>query len=158
MHPLLVGDVHRASGDAVNLRGLRRLCTKYVPRASRHPNSWGSPKWWPAHELGHLLVALPHEIGHPMFGFDGDSVDDPRSIHRALLVECAAMSVSRRLLIACGRRDLADEEAEDTDWHTMTWWEEHPRAVREFKKRRGVDKIPTTLRGLEAMLRRKVAA
>lgn len=142
----------------LTLRDLRRLCTKYVPRASRHPNSWGSPKWWPAHELGHLLVARPAEIGLPLFGMNTESIDDPRSERRALLVECAAMSVSRRLLRACGREDLADEEAEDTDHHTMSWWDEHPCTVRAFKKRRGVAKIPTTARALEAALRRKVAA
>lgn len=140
----------------LTLRGLQRLCTTYVPRASRHPNSTGLRRWWAAHELGHLLVARPAEIGQPMFGYDVAWSDDARWIRTALLVECAAMSVSRRFLTACGRADLAREEIEDTDHSTLTWWDDHRQLVRRFMAQRGVARVPCTHARLETVLRHKV--
>lgn len=145
--------------DVLTMTELRRLCGKYVPRQSRHENSFERRiSWWHAHEIGHLLVALPKELRAPLFGF-ADVFDELPSKRRewyAMLTECAAMTVGEKLMAACGRRDLADEERKDTDWRTMLWWESHARAVRTFCKARGVARIPRTISGLEAMIVRKL--
>lgn len=144
----------------MKLEDLRELCDRYVPANSRHENSLrveGS-EWWPAHELGHLIVAAPNEIGRPLFGLE-DSQDypfegDARRHAYLLTVERAAMTVSRRLLVACGREDIADDELEDTDYDTVEW-DPRGRVTRRLR-RLGVERIPRTRARLEKMLIRKL--
>ena len=147
----------------LTLQDLREVCDRYVPLASRHERSFSGPAWWPAHEIGHLLVAKPAEIGEPLFGI-GDVFDnaDAKYVTAArqrylLTVECAAMIVSRRLLIAAGKRSLATDEAEDTDHDTMTWWFDNGGRVTEFLRLRcpGVPRSRTRLEALCAMALRR---
>jgi hypothetical protein len=141
----------------MTLRDLYDLFRRYVPIASRHPSSWPSDGalWWPAHEIGHLLTVSPAGIGLPMFGMDGNDPDlsaDDR--HELRCRELAAMHVSRRLLTACGRADVAEAESKDTDYDTMNYWEE-PLArarVREILREHGCLRLPRTRDRLAARL------
>ena len=103
--------------------------------------------WWAAHELGHLIVSAKRDIGKPMFGIDDDS---RYSEHYRRCMEIAAMCVSRKLLTAAGRADLADQEAEDTDTDTMYY--DDRGGARAILRRRQALRIPRTREGLVAML------
>jgi len=133
----------------VTLDDLHELCNHYVPVTSRHANSisYTSAAWWPAHELGHLIVAAKRDIGKPMFGIDDDS---RYSEHYRRCMEIAAMRVSRRLLTAVGRRDLADDEAEDTDLATR-YYDDRGDVKVILRKRRAL-KIPRSRKRLAALL------
>jgi hypothetical protein len=141
----------------VTLADLRELCDRFVPTTSRHHNSisgsiYKSTAWWPAHELGHLIVAAKRDIGKPMFGIDEDS---SYSAHYCRCMEIAAMHVSRRLLTAVGRPDLADVEAEDTDLDTL-YYDDRGDAKGILRKRRAL-KIPRTRKRLAVLLAARVA-
>lgn len=151
----------------MRLCDLKELCDLYVPKASRHDRSFdvGCPKWWPAHELGHLLVAAPNEIGVPMFGlYDADDkpgglldVEITEARRRYMLsVECAAMTLSERLLINVGYLELAMAESEDTDYDTMTWWDDHRPLVADFVRSR-CPRLPRNRDRLERLLQRRLA-
>lgn len=139
----------------ITLQHLHDLCECYVPEVSRHPSAYGPDSWWPAHEIGHLLVATPYEVGRPLFGLDDlDGVPTPDRIDYGLLIECAAMALSGRFLRAAGREDLAEQEIEDTDQGTMYWWWDHRREVAAFVRERAPR---VSARGLEARIRRHLA-
>lgn len=153
----------KASGK-LDLRDLTRLCDHYVPRRSRHPNSLGDVDaeggaWWPAHEIGHLLVATKAEIGRPLFGLDDADHDGLTYRRRRYLrtMECAAMTISARLLIAVGRIDLAGDEYDGTDQYTITWWSTHLRDVTALLAAR-CPRVPRERGRLEALLRTRVRA
>jgi len=140
----------------LTLRDLSLLYRRYVPVASRHPRAWPSDGalWWPAHELGHLLTVPPEWIGLPMFGLDDNGELDSPKTHELCCRELAAMSVSRRLLIACGRRDIARREGEETDYETMMHLDDPSarRRVRAILRKHNCVRLPRTREGLEAKL------
>jgi hypothetical protein len=145
----------------LTIRDLCDLFRRYVPAASRHTSasSGDGPLWWPAHELGHLLTVPPRAIGLPMFGLDDDADPDQLCVPERRCRELAAMSVSYRLLVACGRPDLADQEREDTDHETMEYsWEDHARRrVPEILREHGCLRIPRSREVLETKLRHAIA-
>lgn len=147
------------------------LAEKFVPEHCRHdsstaracfdastPKTVRSKEWWPAHELGHAVVASACEFRFQFFGIaDGDSLYPwpdhyPRtSENYRRSMELAAMSVSKRLLEAAGEAALADEELQGTDETTLEW--EDRGMVRRILRRRDAINIPTTSRAeLEAWL------
>jgi hypothetical protein len=136
----------------MTLDDLRELCLAYVPNASLHPGAHEHlageliADWWPAHELGHLMTVPPSWIGETMMGIDDDATPE------SLCLELAAMAVSRQLLEACGRPDLALDERSETSDRVLSL-DGDPR-VRQILRRRGVVRVPTTRGGLERKLRR----
>lgn len=139
---------------------LQDLCDRYVPRASRHPNATPSAElWWPAHEIGHLLVAQPEEIGLPLFGLDisviGGGPDFKAYEHYVLCVELAAMSISRRLLFEAGERQLVRDERRATDYETLMY--DDRGGVQKILIEHQCVKLPRTVEGLERKIQRKLA-
>lgn len=141
----------------LTLRDLRQLCIRYVPRASRHDNSLNlntDVSWWYAHELGHVLTVKHHAIGLPMFGLDDDADPDMLNVRARRSYELAAMSVSQRLLKACGRSDLAKMEAMDTDEDTFYFQDRG--LVRKILRASGCLRLPRTRENLEDKIKRCV--
>lgn len=98
----------------------------------------------------------PDSIGWSMFGLD--DADDPygQNVHDRLCRELAAMSVSRRLLKACGREDIAQLEVEETDSVTLRYLDE-PKARRRVDailREHGCLRIPRTRDALAAKFER----
>lgn len=147
----------------LTLDDLRELYGRYVPAASRHPNArrwarrWSRvASWWPAHELGHLLTVPPAWIGRPLFGMDTDVQPQDPNAGRWFAYELAAMSVSRRLLTACGRLDLFLDELKYTDGNVIYYGS--TAQGRRILRRAHALRLPRSRAGLEAKLRRAVAA
>jgi len=65
--------------------------------------------------------------------------------------------VSRRLLLACGRLDVADQEVEDTDYDTVELRENKSvrRRVHDILREHGCLRIPRTAAALEAKIMRR---
>lgn len=124
-----------------------------MPLVSRHPGArTGFDLWWPAHEIGHLLTVPRRNIGMPLFGLDneGDSYQ---------AYELAAMSISRRLLAACGRPDLFYDpkigELESSNYDIVHFG---PRArARRLLRQRRLLRLPHTRSGLEVLCQRALA-
>ena len=143
----------------LTLADLRRLCDRYVPLTSRHPGSLDrDDHWWHAHELGHLLTVDSRDIGQPLFGLEWSeaSATDPRREHELRCRELAAMSVSRRLLIAAGRADLVRAEIDSTDGATLRY-ADRGRVRRILRKHRCL-RLPSTRAELERKLQWVTAA
>lgn len=144
----------------MKLLDLKELCDRYVPKTSRHDRSFDGPDWWPAHELGHLLIAAPDEVGQTLFGLsDSDELDGPFDLNPSrqrylLSIECAAMTLSARMLRNVGHRDLADEEFNDTDDNTMYWWDSHEELVKQLVADR-CPRVPRTRVRLERLLQQR---
>jgi hypothetical protein len=150
--------------QSLTLRNIRSLYERYVPPASRHPGARdpggrrGLGLWWPAHEIGHLLTVPHRNIGMPLFGLDnvGTSYQETE---RFQAYELAAMSISRRLLTACGRPDLfydpkiGELEASDYD---VVHFGSRAHAQRLLRKRRLL-RLPRTRSGLELLCQRALA-
>lgn len=157
----------RAEGPATTLR-LTEICDlahRFVPSAAvdERLHMYGHRSWWPAHEIGHFLVATRSECRKRMFNLDLaiglDHVVGRGSYHYAIAKEIAAISVSQRLLRRAGHAKLANEEIEFTDEDTLdcsheTWCK---RAVRALLRKHRIKRLPTTFKGLEALLTRKAA-
>lgn len=141
----------------MTLRDLRDLCDRYVPAESRHPNSMPvvCEKWWYAHEIGHLLTVTLAQIGQVMFGMDVEVLID-QDEHELRCRELAAMSVSRRLLTAAGRRDLTEQEVEDTDYRTTAWGDKG--RVEEILRAHHCLKLPRDRQRLAKKIRRVLRA
>jgi len=131
----------------ITLRDLSELCDLHVPKIARR---WFSREsYWPAHEIGHLLTTEAWRHLRPSFGLDAPEVDE-REEHELRCRELAAMSVSRRLLCAAGRPDLARDERADTDSTTVSW-DDRGRVERILRRFR-VLRLPRDRAGLEARL------
>lgn len=135
------------------------LAYRFVPNAAtdRRLYTEGRRSWWAAHEIGHFLVATRKECLQPKFGIDIHA-EILSPIHRYVVIrEIAATSISQRLLRRSGHRSLADDEIQYTDETTLDCsfesWCKH--SVGKLLRTNKVTRLPTSCRGLEALLMRK---
>lgn len=141
----------------LTLRALRTLYLRYVPSDSRHYNADDGARWWPAHEIGHLLTVPLENIGEPMFGIDIEGLNPETDIQlelKLIAYEGAAMSISHRLLVAAGHRELAKQEGKDTDDYTLgvTDTPRSRRRIQHILRDHRCLRIPRTVEGLENKL------
>jgi len=94
--------------------------------------------------LGHLLIPPTTKIGKPLFGMALDISPFHPCSTTWWAYELAAMDISRRLLVACGRPDLfhgSRGELQGTDEHI---WQHGSRALaRRIRRRRGALRLPS---------------
>ena len=144
------------------------LANRFVPAiaADRRLHDSGPNSWWPAHEIGHFLVATAAECSAPRFGIDTYVGElDPACIVRGteavlryvITKEIAATSISQRLLRRSGHATLADEEIQYTDETTLECSFERwcKRSVDRILRVNSAMRLPTTRQGLETRLVRK---
>ena len=147
------------------LTEIRDLAYRFVPVTAADSRLYtsGHRSFWPAHEIGHFLVATADECRQSMFGLDtGDEIGRPCApetplFHYVISREIAAISISQRLLRRIGRPALADEEIQYTDENTLecgfeTWCK---RAVHKLLRTNRIVRLPTTFEGMELLLKRK---
>ena len=140
----------------IDLADVRKLMIRYVPRVARHPRStYASAKWWPAHEIGHMLIAERKDMSKRMFGVDDWNDEEGYSKHYRLCIELAAMDISKRLLCTCGRADLAKKERDGTDEDTLSYRDRG--GAKAILRRHHALKLPRTREGLELRLRARLA-
>jgi hypothetical protein len=142
----------------LSLVQIRDLAYRFIPGAAADDRlyRYGSRSWWPAHEIGHFLIATRRECRAYQFGLDINSRSSPRYQY-AIAKEIAAMSISQRMLRRSGHVKLADEEIEYTDEDTLDCSHERwcKRAVGQLLREHRIRRLPTTLWGLEILLTRK---
>jgi hypothetical protein len=142
----------------LHLFEIRSLAYRFVPRvaADRRLHDSGPRSWWPAHEIGHFLVATPAECREPQFGLDTYTTSNSTSRY-VIAKELAATSISQRLLRRSGHAAIADEEIQYTDEATLECSFERwcKRSVERLLSANKVERLPTTRQGLEALLARK---
>jgi hypothetical protein len=150
----------------LRLTDIRDLAYRFVPPKAADERLYhsGYRSWWPAHEIGHFLVATRAECRTYMFGLDVETnFYTDRSAHvspKARYVisrELAAISISQRLLHRLGHHALANEEIQYTDERTLDcardpWCK---KTVERLLRANHVARLPTTLQGLESALARK---
>lgn len=146
----------------IGLAEMHALALRYVPPAAadhRLADS-GPDSWWPAHEIGHFLVATRHECYSPKFGIDICAANGTGVYRYVIAKEIAATSISQRLLRRSGYGDLADAEIQYTDEMTLECSFERwcRRAVRRLLECNRVTRLPTTAQGLDRLLARKTRA
>lgn len=136
------------------------LAYRFVPKAAadRRLNESDPHSWWPAHEIGHFLVATADECRLPKFGIDtyAEFVECPQRRY-VITREIAATSISQRLLRRSGHIAIADEEIQYTDEETLacsfeSWCK---RSAERLLRANKAIRLPTTPQGLEALLARK---
>ena len=134
------------------------LAYRFVPSAAvdRRLCANDSRSWWPAHEIGHFLVATPAECRAPRFGIDTYAASES-TFRYVIAKEIAATSISQRLLRRSGHAALADEEIQYTDEATLECSFERwcKRSVERLLSTHKVMRLPATRQGLEALLARK---
>jgi hypothetical protein len=113
-------------------------------------------EWWYAHEIGHMLTVPLGHLGQPYFGLGDGTAEHYDNEHERQCYELAAMSISRRLLIAAGRRDLVREEESRTGVGTLNWQDRGD--VRRILHERGCLWLPRTRAKIEGKLLDVVAA
>jgi hypothetical protein len=142
----------------LRLTAIRDLAYRFVPGAAADERlyNYGAKSWWPAHEIGHFLIATRSECRRYMFGLDIMSRTS-RRYRYAILKEIAAISISQRMLRRSGHTALADEEIEYTDMDTLdcTFDPWCKRAVGKLLREHRIVRLPATLEGMEALLARK---
>lgn len=146
----------------LRLAEIRDLAYRFVPSraAEERLYEYGSCSWWPAHEIGHFLVATSDECQSSMFGIETNEVDaafDESHWRYVVTHEIAAISISQRVLRRAGHVVLADNEIQDSDRDTLDcsfepWCK---RATLRLLRANRVVRLPTTLDGMEALLTRK---
>ena len=147
----------------LGLAEIHNLAYRFVPAvaATNKLRDCGERSWWPAHEIGHFLVATPAECRQVLFGIDSDDdgyiLPESPKFHYVVAKEVAATSISQRLLRRSGHTTLADEEIQYTDEATLDCSFERwcRRAVRTLLCTNKVMRLPATFLGLEALLTRK---
>src|SRR5512135_3910853 len=147
----------------LQLAEIHDLARRFVPQAAadRRLYEYGPDSWWPAHEIGHFLVATNAECHKPKFGIDGYEQPDctPTRYRYVVMKEIAAISISQRLLRRSGHGALADEEIQYTDETTIecsfeSWCK---RSVKTLLHKHRITRLPTTSAGLERLLARKAS-
>ena len=145
------------------LTEIRDLAYRFVPGAAADERlyGYGARSWWPAHEIGHFLVATHAECRQYMFGLDDYTresyTDESPKFHYVISKEIAAISISQRMLRRSGHVALADEEIQYTDTGALEcsfecWCK---RAVITLLRANKIVRLPTTFRGMETLLVRK---
>jgi len=140
----------------VQLADVHELCERYLPTTSRPLKARSrstSTRAGRRTSWGHLLTVPRASIGLPLFGMDVNVSPFHPSVTTWWAYELAAMSISRRLLIACGRADLffgAGGELESTDWNLREYGS-RGLALR-ILRRRCVLRLPRDRAALETML------
>lgn len=145
----------------LRLAEIHALACRFVPEdaASWHLYHEGARSWWPAHEIGHFLIATRRECRQLEFGL-ASSHGTRLSWRYRSTRELAATSISQRLLRHAGHTRLADEEIQYTCPDTLTlasrrWYKD---AIRALLTEHRVMRLPTTGEGLEKLLKRKAHA
>jgi len=150
----------------VTLNEISELAYRFVPGVAADARLYQdtSSAWWPAHEIGHFLVATARECRIRMFDLDretdrfgdfGPHAGQTSSRLRYLISrEAAAMSISQRLLRRAGHTKVADEEIDYTDPMALDcalegWCQ---RAVQGLLCRNRIQRLPATYEGLERLL------
>ena len=140
---------------------IRDLAYRFVPGTAADPRLYfyGHRSWWPAHEIGHFLIASPAECQQSLFGIDDgiDAKHESPEFRYVIAREVAATSISQRLLRRSGHVTLANEEIEYTDENTLecsfeSWCK---RAARRLLHANKVERLPSTFKGMSALLARK---
>lgn len=146
----------------ITLSELLELAFRFVPvkAADYRVYRSGPHSWWPAHEMGHFLVASPRECRMPLFGLEYAPSQGKRRLDYITAKELAATSISQRLLRQSGYFVLANDEIEYTSEDTLEWGldAEGKRLVSKYLKTYRARRLPTTFKGLEALLKRKAKA
>lgn len=165
---------------SLTLVQLHELAWRFVPAAAADDRLYmmGPRSWWPAHEIGHFLVASSAECCDPWFGIDidltlsalgieiGEHGYDVRrlcqspkaaAIRYIIVREIGATKISQRLLRRAGHLQLAEEEIQHTDEGTLEcsfepWCKS---ALKKLLLRHRVSRLPVTYDGLEATLTRR---
>ena len=141
------------------LTEIHDLAHRFVPAiaADRRLYESGARSWWPAHEIGHFLVATRDECREPKFGIDAYAAEGSSEYRYMIIREIAAISISQRLLRRSGHNDLADDEIQYTDEGTLDCSFERwcQRAARALLRANHAERLPATLSRLEALLVRK---
>jgi len=143
----------------LRLADIHDLAQRFVPKAAadRRLYESGPSSWWPAHEIGHFLVATRAECREPKFGIDS-CADHGSSTYRYVITkEIAATSISQRLLRRSGHSDLADDEIQYTDEITLECSFERwcRRSVRALLHKNRITRLPASPAGMERLLARK---
>ena len=147
----------------MKLSDIRDLAYRFVPLEAADARLYmqGSRSWWPAHEIGHFLVATAAECRASQFGLDfAIPITDGPLYRYTIAREIAATSISQRLLRRIGHAELADQEIEYTDMDTLdcafeAWCR---RSVRGLLRANKATRLPTTIGGMEVLLARKARA
>ena len=151
----------------LRLAEIKDLAHRFVPitAADWRLYEYGARSWWPAHEIGHFLVATRDECNQSLFDLDLYMSDLNRytrapKYRYVIAREIAATSISQRLLRRSGHTALADEEIQYTDEATLECTFERwcKRSVEKLLRENQVHRLPTTPQGLEALLMRKARA
>jgi hypothetical protein len=149
---------------SLRLAEIRDLAYRFVPGAAadRRLYEYGPRSWWPAHEIGHFLVATRRECRQPLFGLDfyasrASQSSADREYRYVIAREIAAISISQRLLRQSGHTRLADEEIQYTDENTLECGYERwcKRSASSLLRANNAVRLPSTFHGLEALLTRK---
>lgn len=139
----------------MTLTEIYELARDYIPTTCRkkveYTQIW---TYWPAHEIGHFLVANKAEIKREEYGLDRSSTT--RAQNHAVAHELAAMHVSWHLLMRVSPR-LARSEVEETDEYTLDQrYDKQIVALRDALIRRaGIKIVPTRKESLRRLLQRK---
>lgn len=148
----------------LRLAEIRDLAYRFVPGAAADSRLYEEGarsyhSWWPAHEIGHFLVATAAECRQVLFGLDvyTRGTCTKAQYHYVIAREVAAMSISQKLLRRTGHIKLADEELfyTDEDTHECSTERWCRRTVRGLLRRNNVVRLPTSLAGMEVLLTRK---
>lgn len=143
------------------LTEIRDLACRYVPAAAADRRLYThDDQWWPAHEIGHFLIATPAECHQPQFGIDtyDPAMTQESPLYRYVVVrELAAISISQRLLRRSGHKAIADEEIQYTDEDTLecSFDRQFKRSVEKLLHANKVTRLPTSQQRLEVLLARK---
>ena len=143
----------------LNLDQIWDLARCFVPAAAADHRllDSGPRSWWPAHEIGHFLIATSAECREPRFDIDTYAVAGTPLFRYVIAKEIAATSISQRLLRRSGHVVIADEEIQYTDEETLECSFERwcKRSVERLLRTNKALRLPTTPQGLEALLARK---
>lgn len=147
----------------LRLAEIHALAHRFVPHVAADKRLFTNShrSWWPAHEIGHFLVATAEECRQHQFGIDGGtSLSGTKRYRYVIARELAATSISQRLLRRSGHKSLADEEiqytAEDTLECAFESW--CRRSVQKLLRTNKASRLPTTRVGLEVRLMHKACA
>jgi hypothetical protein len=145
----------------LQLAEIRDLAYRFVPPEAADERLYserGEFSWWPAHEIGHFLVATADECRQDGFGIDDAPKYDSTRWRYVMSREVAAMSISQRMLLRSGHTKVARSELVYTDeWVIEVGSHEQwcKRTTRRLLQANRARCLPATLAGMEALLTRK---